>query len=152
MPTSKLSVTLKSLLAAWVTLIFGTSLLLFLFAPVNFKVYNSNYLANLLTSVWEIGDAMGPAVKLSLIALFGTLVFTFQKNGTGEPTYLYLKSIVFALVATLLVLAFLPADYSRGFGIGLTGSRFDGQVLAIYLIGSVLGGAVYAFTFRKLSD
>ncbi|MES3019682.1 MAG: hypothetical protein V4721_17975 [Bacteroidota bacterium] len=145
------SVTLKSLLAAWVTMIFGTSLLLFLFAPIKHPVYSENFLVNILQSVWELGDAIGPIVKLSLIIIFAILVSMLRNNFNEKPQFVYVKSITFALLSMLLVLFFLPLEYSRGFGIGLTGSRIDTSVFFFYIIGAIAGGIVYAYTFNRLS-
>jgi hypothetical protein len=146
---NRIAATLKALLAAWVTLIFATAILLVLFGPNSGKNYADNQLLNFLRSTWETGDEMGPAVKLSLIALFSLLVVIFPGRGTRQPVYAYLKNILFAVLAVVLVLGFLPAAYSRGYGIGLTGLRFDTGIIHLYLIGAVMGGIVFTWVYGR---
>ncbi|SKB68968.1 hypothetical protein [Daejeonella lutea] len=144
-------VTLKSLLAAWVTIVFGTSALIFIFAPVDLKLFNSNPLINFLQSVWELGDAIGPIVKIALILIFGILTGIFKNTLNISALQVYSKSAVIGVISVLLVLLFLPVEYSRGFGIGLTDHRLHPNFLPLYLLGAILGGIAYAYTFLRLS-
>jgi hypothetical protein len=43
----------------------------------------------------------------------------------------------------LAVLASLPAEWSRGFGVGLSGNRFDPGLLAVYLFSAALAGLAF---------
>ncbi|GAB2787396.1 hypothetical protein GCM10027275_35150 [Rhabdobacter roseus] len=139
------------MLAGWIVIVFGTSLLIFFFSPLTYETYHSNPILNALRTVWEIADEMGPAVKLSLVLLFGTFVFLFKERIRQDRVLFYASSIGFALLSMLLVLALLPADLSRGYGVGLTGRRFDGKMMPIYATGAFLGGAAFAYMYRRLS-
>jgi hypothetical protein len=63
--------------------------------------------------------------------------------------FFYLTSIFSALIAVVLVLAFLPENISRGYGIGLTGFRFETKMLPIYLVGAVFGGIIYSLLYKQ---
>ncbi|WP_100335868.1 hypothetical protein [Hymenobacter chitinivorans] len=143
---------LKALLAGWVVMVFGTSILIFLFAPLEQDRYSSNWLVNSFRTIWEIGDAMGPAVKISYIVLFGLLIFASKSVINRNRRTSYALSIIFAVVSATLVLAFLPADFSRGYGIGLTGARFDTRMLPIYMAGAVLSGVAFSYAVNRLSE
>jgi hypothetical protein len=126
--------TLKALLAGWIGIVFGTSVLIYFLSPLAPLTYHPN-----------------PAVKLSIVAVFGALVFAFRPAISRRPAGLVAGSVGFALVAVLLVLALLPAGLSRGYGIGLSGARFDPAILPLYLAGALLGGAVFAYAYIRLA-
>ncbi len=48
--------------------------------------------------------------------------------------------------AMVVTLALIPKSLSRGFGVGLTGARFAGATLPIYLCGGALGGVVFTLS------
>lgn len=145
---------LKALLAGWVAIIVGTSILIYLLAPIEYKIYHPNLVMNFLRTIWEIGDAMGPAVKISLIIIFALLVFIFKHKISSNRIASYGLPILFAILSITLVLAFLPSQFSRGYGIGLTGVRFDSDLIYIYIyiLGAIFGGLAFSYTFNKLSD
>lgn len=141
---------LQSLLAAWVAMIFGTALLIAAFHPVELNVYSSNEVINFLHQTWEVADDMGPAVKISLILVFSLLFLALRKYIINDNRLIvYLINCFLAFASVILVLAFLPAEFSRGFGIGLTGSRFDKQMMPYYLGGALLGGLVFSFSYLR---
>jgi hypothetical protein len=144
-----IQVKLKSLLAAWITIIFGTSALFALTSPINFKTYSDNAFLNFFISTWEIADEIGPIVKISIIIIFAILVSISANFIKHKKNIVYLVNAVLGILSIVIVLGFLPKDYSRGFGIGLTGIRFDNQTLPIYLIGSILGGLVYSYSLKR---
>lgn len=143
---------LKALLAGWVTMVFGTGFLIFAFAPIEQAKYSPNFIVNSLRTIWEIGDAMGPVVKILYILIFGLLVFAFRKIIEKGRTLSYILAIVFAMMSATLVLAFLPFGFSRGYGIGLTGSRFDSIMTPIYLLGAFLSAIAFSVVFNNLSE
>ncbi len=150
--TKEKGIVLKSLLAAWITVVFGTSILLAAFTTVDSSTYHPNAFLNFLRQVWEIADEMGPAVKISLILMFTLLTYCIKSLNLHKSKALaYLINMSLACVAVALVLAFLPAGYSRGFGIGLTGIRFDKSVLPYYLMGALLEGFVFTYVYHRLS-
>lgn len=150
-PDKSIQIKLKSLLAAWITIIFGTSALFTLTSPIDFKTYSNNAFLNFFISTWEIADETGPIVKISIIVIFAILV-SISTNVTKFPkNSIYLVNAILAILSVVIVLGCLPKAYSRGFGIGLTGIRFDHQTLPMYLIGSVLGGLVYSYSLKRQS-
>ena len=146
---SKPAVIATAFLAGWVAMIFCTSALLVLFAPILLPVYHTNVLINFLQSTWEVADEMGPLVKISLIIVFGILVFLFKGVLNSPAIWVYTKYISIAIISMIIVLGLLPSDYSRGFGIGLTGMRFDKNVLHLYILGAMIGGALFARVLSK---
>jgi hypothetical protein len=96
--------------------------------------------------MWRVADEMAPAAKLLLVALFAALVWLGERwrrtDGARHtaPTWsVYAMNIVLGIAAMALTLALVPADFSRGFGVGLTGARFDPIVLPLYVASGALG-------------
>jgi hypothetical protein len=96
---------------------------------------------NLLLDTFQVADEVSPAAKLTYAALFGVLVMSARRRGAGRGPSIHL---VIGVVSSALVVALLPADWSRGFGVGLDGTRFDPLPTAIYLIGGLTSGAVFS--------
>lgn len=137
---SELRCTLTALLAAWVTMVFGASLLVAAFGPGP----GPTSLQDLARVVWKGADDMGPAVKLLLIVLFALQQLGGRRRDPklGSERSLVAGGVLGAF-AMLYTLALIPASYSRGFGVGLTGKRFDLAVMPIYLVAGALGGVVF---------
>jgi len=143
---SDLRCTLTALLAAWVTMVFGTSLLMAAFGPIGPRPEGVQELAR---AVWTGADDMGPVVKLLLIVLFGMQVLGGRRLDPERPgPGLAIKAALGAL-AMLLTVALIPESLSRGFGVALTGARLDPATLPIYLCGGALGGVVFALSRQK---
>jgi hypothetical protein len=138
--------TLTALLAAWVTMVFGTSLLMAAFGPLGPGPAGVQELAR---AVWKGADDMGPAVKLLLIALFGMQLLGGRSLDPLRPGQALAVQAALGALAMLLTLALIPASFSRGFGVGLTGARFDPATLPIYLCGGALGGLVFTLSRQK---
>lgn len=105
-------------------------------------------LGELLASTFRVADLVSPQAKLMpglLLALGFGGVAAARLPVVGS----LLLAIATALAATLATLAFLPAAWSRGFGIGLTGDRFDGATLPIYLAAAVMSGIGFALTHAR---
>ena len=134
-----------ALLAAWVTMVFGTSALVALSGNGPGK---GRWLPGLAGETVQGADDIGPAAKLLLIALFAVLVLLGERVPMAPWRRLALNAALGA-AAMLLALALLPAPLSRGFGIGLTGARFDPAVLSLYILGGVLGGAAYTVSVAR---
>ena len=143
---SDLRCTLAALLAAWVTMVFGTSLLMAAFGPGP----GPTTLQELGRAVWKGADDIGPAVKLLLIVLFALQQLGGRRRDPklGSERSLLAGGILGAF-AMLYTVALIPRSYSRGFGVGLTGSRFDLAVLPIYLCAGVLGGVVFTLSRER---
>ena len=148
-PTEPIGIKLKALLVAWVVLVFGTSALLVLASPLHFKPYSPQVLVNFFRTTWEVADEVGPVVKISLILLFTLLIVTSEKLVEPQRATTYAARALVAVLTTVAVLGALPAAYSRGFGIGLTGTRFDDRTIWVYLLGAVLSGVAYQYSLQK---
>jgi hypothetical protein len=101
---------------------------------------------NLLLDTFQVADEVSPAAKLTYAALFGAFMISARVVGAGHgvPT-----SVVVGVVSIALVVALLPEAWSRGFGIGLKGVRFDPLPTAIYLIGGFASGVVFSLLEAK---
>jgi len=95
---------------------------------------------NLLLDTFQVADEVSPAAKLTYAVLFGALVMSARVGGAGRG--LPINALI-GVVSIALVVALLPEYWSRGFGIGLNGVRFDPLPTAIYLIGGLAGGVVF---------
>ena len=115
-------------------------------------------------ATWRVADEMGPAAKLLLVALFATFLwlgerYWLQPAGatsahavSEQPSQswsAYAVNVALGAAAMLLTLALVPAAYSRGFGVGLTGARFDPEVLPLYLVSATLGAIAYTLSVRR---
>jgi hypothetical protein len=124
-------------LFGWATAVFLPGLLIAL---------ERHGLDRLPATIWKMGDDIGPAAKLLLGALL-ILCFWLAVRLRGGP--LMLRAALGGLVAMGLTLALIPASLSRGFGIGLTGARFDPAVLPCYAIGAAVAGLVFALSLAR---
>lgn len=98
---------------------------------------------NLFGDVFAIADEVSPAAKISFAILFGGLLLAVRRF-RGTPATLV--DMMLGMAAMFLVIALLPAAWSRGFGIGLSGTRFDLLPTAIYLVGGVLSGLAFSIS------
>jgi hypothetical protein len=67
-------------------------------------------------------------------------VMSARRGGAGRGPLIH---CVIGVVSIALVVALLPEYWSRGFGVGLDGTRFAPLPTAIYLIGGLASGAVF---------
>lgn len=124
-------------LFGWVTAVFLPSLLI---------AFERHGLAGLPGATWKVADDVGPFAKLLLGALLMLFFWLATRLRFGP---LALRAALAGLAAMALTLALIPAGYSRGFGIGLTGARFDPAVLPWYAIGAVAAGCVFALALAR---
>jgi hypothetical protein len=130
---------LGALLLAWVVQIFGTSALVAIFLHSEATV----------PAIWAVADDVAPFAKISFILFLALLVTPLRHHDLAAwPSQLAWWTMA-SVTALLLVLALLPAYLSRGFGIGLTGARFDPAVLPVYLSGAILGGIAGGLLHRR---
>lgn len=132
-------------LFAWVALVFVPSALIAL-AGLSPLAAASD--AGLLGRVWIVGDEVGPAVKLSLGALLAVFLVGIGRSGVSGALRHGLV-LVACMGAVVLALAFVPEGHSRGFGIGLAGSRFDGALMAIYAVGAMVAALVFELSVAR---
>jgi hypothetical protein len=121
------------LLLAWIVQIFGTSALVALFHLSETTV----------PAIWAVADDVAPFARISFIMFLALLITPLRQRALALPAQVAWWTIA-SLGATLIVLALLPLHLSRGFGVGLTGSRFDPDLLPIYMSGAAVAGCAGA--------
>lgn len=104
-------------------------------------------LRRLFADTWHVADEMAPGAKLMLGGLLLALFLLADRVGRGKGQAVLVSLCAGAsVVAMLLTLLLIPADWSRGFGIGLTGERLPVGLLPFYLGGAAIGGVVRALS------
>jgi hypothetical protein len=103
-----------------------------------------------LAATWRVADDVAPFAKIGYAAAFLALLIIAGRIPLSRNWEVPVD-IVLACIAMLLVLAFLPRSWSRGFGIGLTGSRFSPLPTLIYIGSAALSGLTFALSERKCS-
>jgi hypothetical protein len=101
---------------------------------------------NLAAATIEVADEVAPAAKIGFALLFASLLYARRR---WLPVAALPADILIGCAAFLTVLALLPLPWSRGFGIGLSGNRFDPALLAIYLLGGALAGLAFHLAERR---
>ncbi|WP_404335037.1 hypothetical protein AB2M62_15060 [Sphingomonas sp. MMS12-HWE2-04] len=142
-----LVITLKCFLpawiAAWVVAVFLPSILiayLGLSAPA--AAIGTGW-ERLPATGWKVADDVGPAVKLMIGGLL-LGAFLGLERGAGLSTRLrYALAIASGLAAVVLTIALVPAGYTRGFALALTGARFDATTTPLYLLGGIVAGITF---------
>lgn len=105
----------------------------------------------ILAATWHMTDEIGPIAKLIYAALAAALFLGSRRIAMSRFARAITDAILGA-IAMLLLLAFLPEAWSRGIGIGLTGERFDPQLLPIYLLGGALAGLTFSLADAKCGE
>jgi hypothetical protein len=95
---------------------------------------------NLLWATIEVADEVAPAPKIGFALLLSILLYA-RRRWARMPALP--ADVLIGCVAMLAVLALLPQIWSRGFGIGLSGTRFDPGLIAVYLSGAALAGLAF---------
>jgi hypothetical protein len=104
---------------------------------------------NVLIRFWGIADEVSPLAKLMFGGLLGIafwLLARIERKGGRLPKSAF---AIAAMAVPLTVMAVIPAEYSRGFGIGFSGERFALIELAVWLSGTGLGGLVFTFVRQR---
>ena len=126
---------------AWATAVYLPSILI---ALLSLSPLASG--GNLFLDTFEVADEVSPAAKLTFGFLFGASLILARVGGAGGKLSV---NVSIGAASIALVVALLPDYWSRGFGVGLTGARFDLLPTAIYLIGGLASGAVFTLTEIK---
>ena len=100
---------------------------------------------NLFLDAFAVADEVSPAAKLAFAILFGGFLLIARLAGAHR----WLIDAALGVVSMLLVVAFLPEQSSRGFGVGLNGTRFDMLPTLIYVVGGFLSGVVFSFSAAR---
>lgn len=101
---------------------------------------------NLFLDVFQVADEVSPAAKLTYGILFGALAMSARAGGASRGMPI---NVPIGVISMALVVALLPEDWSRGFGIGLSGVRFDPLPAAVYLAGGIASGIVFSLVEAK---
>lgn len=144
MPSAR-PTTPKCLFTAWV-LAWATAVYLpsFVIALLSLSPLASG--GNLFSNTFAVADEVSPAAKLSYGFLFGALVTSARAGGARRG--LSFNTLI-GVVSMALVVALLPENWSRGFGVGLNGMRFDPLSTVTYLIGGFASGLVFSLIEAK---
>jgi hypothetical protein len=142
-------------LAGWVTMIFVSSALIVLSGVPNAMTRAGVGRPGSIAATLRVADEMAPAAKLLFVALFALLLWLGElSRRTVAPVpsprlSMYALNIASGAAAITLTLALVPAAFSRGFGVGLTGSRFDPGLLLLYLVSSALSAVAYTVSLTR---
>ena len=103
---------------------------------------------SLPAATFAVADEVAPAAKIGFGLLFALLTFVVERLYPRRWAELA-ADLAAACLAMLAVLTLLPREWSRGFGIGLGGERFQAGALTIYFLGAVLAGLVFWISHRR---
>lgn len=104
---------------------------------------------NLFADSFAVADEVAPAAKILFAILFASSLITPRIRGANQH---WLIDAALGMASMLLVVALLPADWSRGFGIGLNGTRFELLPTAIYVCGGLLSGIVFSISEARCTS
>lgn len=104
---------------------------------------------HMLRTTWQVADDVGPAAKLLLGLLLALLFLGCARIPLRSTPLRYLLNAMAGVVAIVATLGFIPAAFSRGFGIGLTGLRFDPAALPFYIVGGLAAGLAYQSSLAR---
>lgn len=125
----------------WVTAIFVPSLLIALTGLSPLAAGK-----NLLSGTIAVADEVAPAAKLAFGILLAGFALAARRLVKVRALLAAILDAGLALAAMILVIAALPQEWSRGFGIGLAGERFASLPTAIYAAGALLSGLVFSLS------
>lgn len=146
MGTAALRCVLPAWLFAWVAAVFVPSVLIAYAGLSPFVAATGTGVSRLPAASWQVADDVGPVVKLTIGALLLLGLVATRRLTRTRPGWRYPAAIGVGLAATTITAAFVPSGLSRGFGIGLTGARFDAAVTPLYLLGGLLAGIVFVLS------
>lgn len=126
---------------AWATAVYLPSLVIALLSLSPLASGGNPFL-----DTFEVADEVSPAAKLTYGFLFGAFLMLARAGGAGRKLSV---DVSIGVASIALVVALLPEYWSRGFGVGLSGVRFDPLPTAVYLIGGVASGVVFSLTEKK---
>ncbi len=95
-----------------------------------------------LACTLAVADEMSPQAKLLFGFAMGAVMLAARQRRPSTTAMLAVRDGFAAAAAMAIVLAILPEAWSRGFGIGLFGTRFSAGPTAIYLASAAIGGGI----------
>jgi hypothetical protein len=105
----------------------------------------------LLSGAFAVADEVAPAAKLCFAALMAIFMLIARRLVADRNLLTVILDMSLALSAMILVIALLPQDWSRGFGIGLANTRFAVLPTAIYAFGAILSGLAFSLSEANCS-
>ena len=136
-------------IVAWAVGVFGSSVLIAYFGLSTPAALIGTGFDRLPATTWKVADDVGPAAKL----LFGTLLalafFVTERLAERPALVRYGLNAMSGMAAVTIALAAIPAAYSRGFGVGLTGARFDPTIMPLYLAAGAAAGVVFTAALSR---
>lgn len=136
-------------LVGWATAIFLPSLLVAWLGLSPSAALIGEELGDLPAATWKVADDVGPAAKLLLGGLLALFFVTAERLMPKAASARYLGNMAAGVLAMIGTLLFIPAALSRGFGVGLTGARFDPATLPLYLAGGAAAGLVFTYALIR---
>lgn len=140
---------LQMWIAGWVVAIFLPSVIIAFVGLSEVAAAIATGFDELPRTTWAVADEVGPFAKLSIGALLLAALLSIERSGATRMPGLPFASLTCGALSMLIPIAFLPERFSRGFGIGLTGERFDPVTLPIYILGGAAAGLVFVVGLRK---
>lgn len=104
---------------------------------------------NALSAIWALGDDIFPTAKLACGALLLAFLLASRRLNLRNNAIRALLGAIGGIAVMVIVLALIPVDHARGFGIGLTGERFDSSMTPLYLAAGAIAGAFGAVVLRR---
>ena len=136
-------------LAGWVTAVFLPSALIAGLGLSEPAAALGDGFQHLPAATWKVADDVGPAAKLLLGSLLALCFLVSERLASTQAASHYAGNVAAGLLAISSTLYLIPAAYSRGFGVGLTGSRFDSTTFPLYLVGGAAAGLVFTYALIR---
>jgi hypothetical protein len=142
---------LPAWIAAWVTAVFVPSALIAYLGLSNAAASVGTGFHRLPASTWKVADDVGPLVKLMLGGLLFVCLLGLGRMHSLSRGARYSGSVAIGVIAVAVIIALVPATFSRGFAVALTGTRFDPLTTPIYLLGGALSGLSFMLGLERCS-
>lgn len=139
-------------LAGWVIAVFLPSALIASLELSEPAAALGDGIQHLPAATWKVADDVGPAAKLLLGGLLALLFLVSERLALIRATPGFVRNMAAGLLAMTSTLYLIPAPYSRGFGVGLTGARFDGATFPLYLVGGAVAGLVFTYSLARCAQ
>lgn len=136
-------------IAGWVVAIFLPSVLVASFGLSEPAATLGTGLHRLPAISFKVADDVGPVVKLMLGGMLLACFLGVERARLTRSAARYSTHVAAGILATIVTIIFVPDDYSRGFAARLTGARFDGATLPLYLLGGAFAGAAFALSLDR---
>lgn len=96
-----------------------------------------------LAATLAVADEVSPAAKIGYALLLALLLLAARRLPKLPRSSTLALDVALACLAMFLVIALLPGEWSRGFGVGLSGVRFGTEATLIYVASAAASGIVF---------